>query len=74
MIELTIFSLSDTIFLRGVRIGGLVDNVIINAKGVERCLNKIKSIIDIENLWYSGILSDNLRGKWVSVVTTSEQS
>ena len=60
MKELTVFPLSNTILLRGVRISGMVDNITISTKGMERGFNKLNSVINTKNLKCSGILSDNL--------------
>ena len=54
------FSLSNTILLRGVRTSGQVDNATISSKGTKRGLDKLESIISTKNLRRSGILSDNL--------------
>ena len=58
--ELTMFSLSNTILLRGVRTSGLVDNATIRAKVTKRGLEKLERVINTKNLTRSGILSDNL--------------
>ena len=55
------FSLNDTILRRGVRTSGMVDNVTISTKGTERGLDKLLSVIGMNNLRCSGILSDNFR-------------
>ena len=55
------FSLNDTILWRGVRTSGMVDNVTISTKGTERGLDKLLSVIGMNNLRCSGILSDNFR-------------
>ena len=55
------FSLSDTIVMRGMRTSCLVDNVTINTKGTKRGFHKLESIIGTKNLRRSGILSDNHR-------------
>ena len=54
------FLLCNTIFLLGVKTSGLVNNVTINAKGTMRGLDKLTGIINMENLWHSGVLSGNL--------------
>ena len=54
------FSLIDTILLRGVRSSGMVDNATISTEGTKRGLEKLKCIIDTKNFRLSGTLSDNL--------------
>ena len=61
--KLTMFSLNDTILLRGVRTSGEVDNATISTKSTERGLYKLHSIIDTKNLRHREILSYNLRDK-----------
>ena len=61
--ELIIFPPRNTIFLRGVRKSGLVDNVMIIVEGTKRGLDKFDSIIGTKNLWCIGILSDNFQDK-----------
>ena len=50
------FSLTDTILLRGERTSGLMDNVMISTKATKRGLDKLESIIGTKNLMCSGIL------------------
>ena len=59
--EQTVFLLSDTILVRGLRTSVLVDSAIINLKGTKRGLGKLESIINMKNFRRSEILSDNLR-------------
>ena len=56
--ELMIFPLNDTILLRGVRASGVKDIVMIHEKGMDRGLDKLKSVIGIKDIWKSRILSD----------------
>ena len=61
IMELMIFLPNDTILLRGVRKSGIVDNVMIHAKCMDRGLDRLESVIGMTNLWPIEILSDNFR-------------
>ena len=71
--ELMVFSLRNTIFLRGVRTSSLMDNATISAKGTKRGLDKLESVIRMKNLRCSRILSYTPMMMWVIIVTTSER-
>ena len=46
-----------------------MDNVIITAKGKQRGLDILESVIGSKNIWRNGILSDNLGDEVVTIAT-----